>query len=238
VVPRNEGDLALIRAKSRASLTPADMEFILDTLSGEHREKAAMTSLLEEKDFMDRLLERDEIFNRMVEEKKFMEISPYFYFYIMIRHGFKCSGIDNREVSDYIATLLVEFAERERLYRISGAHDEIFHYIIDLIGHLEGSDSRNRFLIRTHIGNYSLFLLGLFIDYIRENHKYGRYLTGVEYYESMGSVNYRMAADNQFAEQLDLVDVLTFMGDRFHDIRKSLNNISKEYFHLRAIREN
>ncbi len=228
----------MIRARSRASLTPADMEFVLDSLSGGRGEKEAMTSLLEERDFIDHLLEREELFERVVERKRYMEISPYLYFYIMTRHGLKCSGIDNRDVSDYIATLLAEFAEKGRLYRISVADDEIFHYIIDMLERIDGADSRKRFLIRTHIGNYSLFLLGLFIDHIRENHKYGRYLTGVEYYETMGSSNYRLAADNRFAEQLELVDVLTFLGEKFHDVRKSLNVLSKEYFHFCHIGEN
>ncbi len=223
-----------MRARSRASLTPADMEFILHALGRNDQKKSAIIELMSEEDFVDHLLDRDELFDRVVREDEFTRISPYLYFYVVTRHGLIGSGIENRRVSDYIATILVEFVTRERLYRISVAHDEIFHYVVDLLAYLDRADQKGRFLVRTHIGNFSLFLLGLFIDYVEANHQFRRCLQGVNYYEDMGSSNYRLAAKNRFAEELDLADVLEEMAEKFHLIRRILNDLSMRYFHFRS----
>jgi len=213
-----------------------DMDFILNTLSrGDRKKKAIEKLIIREKNFIDHLLDRVELFDQIAREREFTRISPSLYFYVLMRHGLKRSGIDNRAVSDYIATLLAEFVIRERLYRVSITHDEIYHYVVDLLGSLDGADPRNKFLIRTHIGNYSLFLLGIFLEYIRSNHEYGRSIPGINYYEEMGSTSYIVAAENRFAEQLELVEVLTLMGENFHIIRKSLNYISENYLHLHSV---
>ena len=224
----------MIKARSRVSLTPLDIDFILHVFSEGDRRVEAIKALLRDRDFLDHLLDRPELFDHVVRGKAFTWISPALYFYVLIRHGLRRSGIDNRDVSDYIASLLVEFAARERLHRISYAHDEIFHYIVDLVGYLDGANLRDRFLIRTHIGNYSLFLLGLFIDHVEAGQRHGRRITGVNYYEDMGSTSYRLAAGNRLAEQLNLVDVLTLLAENFHFIRTFLNRIAREYLYPSA----
>jgi len=220
--------------KSRARLTPADMNFILEALSGGDRKKRAIKQLMSEKSFIDHLLDRAELFDRIVHEHGLTRISPSLYFYVLARHVMLAEGVDNRRVSDYISSMMVEFLVRERLYRVSLAHDEIFKYIVDLVAYLDGADSRDRFLIRTHIGNYSLFLLGLFPEYIRARNRFRKYCPGETYYEDMGSINYRLAADNRLAERLELSDVLSVLGDRFHVIRTSLNHIAHRYLHLQS----
>ncbi len=223
-----------MRARSRASLTPADMEFILNALDRKDRKKSAIIELMSEEDFLDHLLDRNELFDQVVRDDEFTRISPFLYFYVVTRRGLRDSGIENRRVSDYIATILVEFVARERLYRISIAHDEIFHYVVDMLGYLDRTDPWGRFLVRTHIGNFSLFLLGFFIDFIETNHQFRRCLQGVNYYEDMGSSNYRLAAKSRFAEEFDLVDVLEEMGEKFHLIRRVLNDLTVRYFHFRS----
>jgi hypothetical protein len=223
----------MIRTRARARLTPTDMEFILESVAGDEGQRRAMMALAREEDFVDRLLDRPELFERIVGERKLTRISPSLYFYVLMRHGLMESGIDDRDVADYTATLLTDFAARERLYRISPAHDEIFETLVDMLGWLNVADRRDRFLIRTHIGNYTLFFLGLFIDHLRARERGRTAFPGVHYYEDMGRMSYREASENQLAEQLDLAGVLSVMAGEFHRIRKSMNRITRRYLHLR-----
>src|SRR6266566_4470486 len=69
---------------------------------------------------------------------------------------------------DLLAALLLEFGDHDRHVRIRRTDDETYHYLVDMVEDLTGLDDAGEraFLLRVHLGNYSLWLAGLFPDYI------------------------------------------------------------------------
>jgi hypothetical protein len=86
------------------------------------------------------------------------------------------------------------------------------------------------FLQRAHVGNYSLFLSGIFHE---NTHR--RSLRGapdLEFYEKIGRTNYQIVASHSAARRCELNDVYEELGDRFHDVRLALNQLSDELLNL------
>src|SRR5438128_3590518 len=80
-------------------------------------------------------------------------------------------GWPDFNVSDYISKLLVEFTRTDHLYRIKSAKGEQLEAVVDLLYESEvthGSRSFERERdVHQHIGDFTLFMAGLFPEYLR-----------------------------------------------------------------------
>src|SRR5581483_8101373 len=76
-----------------------------------------------------------------------------------------------------------------------------------------------------HLGNYALWLAGLFPDYIAARHlrKGG---PDVTYYDALGRHGFGMASDHVLADRYGLDGVLRTAADRFPSVRTALNRVS------------
>src|SRR5207245_4551200 len=94
--------------------------------------------------------------------------SPALFTFVAVRHTLRAAGVDDRALADYLAALLLEFGDHDRHVRIRRSDDETYHYLVDMVEDLMGLDDAGEraFLLRAHLGNYSLWLAGLFPDYI------------------------------------------------------------------------
>lgn len=154
-------------------------------------------------------------------------------FYVLIRHALLEVGIDDRSTADYVASLLVEFGRGGRAYRISENSTDEYFYLVDMIAKLAGADARQAFLLRSHLGDFSLWLSGLFPDYL-ESRTRRRGAPPIEYYERMGVTGYRVAARSREAESFGLDQILEGVGEHFGSVRMALNLVSDRYLCPRA----
>src|SRR5690606_34363065 len=99
-------------------------------------------------------------------------------------------GFDDRKLADYVAALLAEFASARRMRRPSEDWDGATDTLVDLVRAMEEADESTRFLLTLHLGNYALFLSGLFSEYI-EYRARRRAAPGLAYYEELGSGHFR-----------------------------------------------
>lgn len=76
--------------------------------------------------------------------------------------------------------------------------------------------------MRAHLGNFSLWLAGVFPDYTtaRRERKGGPDLS---YYEAMGATGYRLARDHQLAQRFGLEEIFARAAQDFRQIRIALN---------------
>jgi len=84
-------------------------------------------------------------------------------------------------------------------------------------------------LLRAHLGNFSLWLSGVFPDYIaarRERHG-GPDFT---YYEEMGARGFRLASDHQLAREWALTEIYHRAAESFERLRVALNRLSDFVF--------
>jgi hypothetical protein len=150
-------------------------------------------------------------------------------FYLLVRHALLESGIDDRVLADYIAALLIEFGKEDRAYRADPAEPGRFLYLVDLVAEMDSPDGRRQFLLRAHLGNYALWLTGIFPDYVTARvHRRGA--PGLQYFEEMGATGYRLAADTPVAADHGIDALLRTAADTFPELRIALNRVSDRYF--------
>lgn len=219
----------MIRANCREKFTAEDFSFIVETLSRDTKNKVALTKLLTDEETRDAVLDHEILFQKVREKKGFSKISPYLYFYILTRRAFLEYKIDNRNITDYVASMLAEFCSIKRAYSISHYHTKAYYYLTDMMIDFLDASSLEAFLIRSHMGNYALFLTGIFPDYVYRKSTYGRKAPGFDYYEKMGSSSFRWASQHKMAIKYSLVEILSNLAERFRHIRIALNRLADKY---------
>jgi len=153
---------------------------------------------------------------------------PALVFYVLVRQALLEGGVDNPVTADFVASVVVAFARTERAYRISEESEEEFHYLVDMIQLLRDADEQRAFLLRAHLGNFSLWLAGLFPDFLEARVR-RRGAPPIDYYDRMGRSGYRLAAGSPQAAKLGVDEILEDVARRFTDVRASLNRLSDRY---------
>ncbi|MDX1568411.1 MAG: hypothetical protein R3223_11465 [Longimicrobiales bacterium] len=229
----------MIMPTIRASFDRRQAHHLIGLLGKDDPElRDAAQRRLEEKG-IDSLLDDPRIQNALLTDVR-SGASPEILAYVLVRQSLLESGIDDRGTADYIASLLLRFGCGNRAYRISDESDEEFHYLVDIVlrgeeerGGGVGSRGRDRrgshtFLLHTHLGNYSLWITGLFPDYL-EARVQRRGAPALSYYEKMGATGYRRAADTPHAESLRIEGILRGVAEDFSEVRRALNRLADRY---------
>ncbi len=216
----------MILPNVRASFGRSEATTILGLLDGGDptAREAANERLREEG--LDALLDDPRTLNRVLTSPH--SASTGLVFYLMVRHALLESGIDDRTLADYLAALLVEFGREDRAHRIDPADPDRYYYLVDLLAAADGPDGRRQFLVRAHLGNYALWLSGIFPDHVTARVQ-RRGAPGLDYFEAMGASGYRMAAASPLATQHGLDSVFSTAADAFPTLRVALNRIADRY---------
>lgn len=227
----NVAIMKLIQPNCRAQFEAEDIEFILNVLGRRIGTAECLIKLLSDQDTRDLILDDDALFHALLERAGCLRISTRFYFYVLVRQVFRRCDIQDRAIADYVAEVLAEFARTERAHYIVPGQDGPFHYFFEILTALRTADDRTGFFLRVHMGNYSLFLSGLFADRIRCRAEQ-RGFPDLKYYEGLGRAGFRMASDHRLAQRYELTHILGTMSDRFETMRMALNNMADRLFSL------
>ena len=218
----------MITASCRTRITREDLTFLIAALEKGDRQRAPLRSLAEDPDALDRLLDSPLLFQRLLEAPKLLDVSPYFFYYVVVRRAFLDHGIEDRRVADYVGALLSQHVHG----RPEGdARQGV--YLVDLVREIaEAPTSEHAFSLQTEVGDRALYLAGVFPDWIYHRRRYGRRPVDIEYYEEMGSRYYAVAARHEAAARLELADVLAFLAEAFVALRQALNDLVDDHLHL------
>ncbi len=223
----------MIKANCRTSFTPKDFAFIVQTLArNSERKRAALWGLLGDSDSLDAILDDDHLLAEATRRAGFSDISSHLYFYLLTRRVLLENGLEDREVADYVACMLAKFCTSQRVHSISSQHKQNYQYLADMFADAAQAPPQEAFLIRSHLGNYSLFMTGLFPDYIFRKSTYGRKSPGFDYYEQMGRSSFHWASKQRMASKLSLVEILEVLAEGFRTVRVALNQLADQYVHL------
>lgn len=222
-------EASVILPNVRASFGPTEVEILLRLLCGRAlaQRRDWERRLLD--DGIESVLDDPRTLSAVMDSGGIAALSPKLTFYVMVRHTLLESGLDDPNVADYVAALLIEFAAHGRPYRIARYDDKTYRYLVELLTDLEDEGSpRRRFLLRAHIGNYALWLSGMFPDFvIARVHRKGA--PGFLYYEDLGASGYLMASESELAGRYDLAGIYRHVADRFRAVRRALNIVSDRY---------
>ena len=153
--------------------------------------------------------------------------SPSLLFYVLVRQSLLEVGVEDREVADYFAAVLREFGARQRATRVDTVDDQDHRYLVDILADLGTATGERQFKVSVHLGNYAIWLSGVFPERIaaQQLRRGGPDLT---YYEHLGGRGYAEAAEHRLAERSGLDDVLRTAADRVRDVRVALNRVSAQ----------
>jgi hypothetical protein len=203
--------------------------FVIDALSRGEADRQPLRELASDPAALDDLLDDPALFRRLLHAPRFLHVSPWFFYYVLVRRAFLDHGIDHRRASDYVGALLSYHVQMRSTEPRSGGGV----YLVDVIAAMaEARTADDAFLLQTRVGDIALFLAGLYPDWIYTRETYGRRPIGLSYYERMGSAYWRAAARTPAAERYDLGDVLEFMAQRFPALRQALNDLVDDHLDL------
>jgi hypothetical protein len=208
----------MIKPNVRASFGRREAELLLALVGpgGEERlREQGFDALLDDVGVLRELLRRDGI----------SRAPAPLVFYLLVRHALLQREIHDRQLADYTAGVLLEFGLQGRAGHVDGGEGEPFTYLVDILGAIERARGEREFLLRVHLGNYALWLAGMFPDHITHRVQ-RRAAPPISYYDAMGATGFRTAAANDMALRHGLGDLFLRVSDHFADVRAALNSLS------------
>ena len=204
----------VITADARSRITAQDLELLCAALG---LRAATLRGL-------DAVLDRREVATFLL-DGKMPGPSPSLFFYVLVRHSLLDVGVDDPSVADYFAAMLREFGVGQRATRVDDVDDQDHRYLVDILAELAVSTGDRQFKISVHLGDFALWLSGVFPERIAAQ-RIRRGGPDVSYYENLGSRGYAEASEHRLAERAGLEDVLRTAAERVHDVRLALNRVS------------
>jgi hypothetical protein len=215
----------MLVANVRSRFSREDAQFALALLvqSGERTAGESEARLRDEG--LDALLDDPRLLRALLSTRLGTSASEPLFLYVVARHAMIQSGEDGTLLADYAASILLHFGLRGRANRIADADDETYDTIAALVGDVDGPDARRTLLVRAHLGNYALWLAGMFPDFI-EHRRWRRGGPPIDYYDEMGQRGFQLAAEHRLANEHGLKPMFALAAERFAVMRVALNRVS------------
>lgn len=218
----------MILPEVRASLGRDEARRLLRLLGREDPEAARRWEEVVSERGLDPLLDDPSTLEAVLEEPGPSSLPAALVLYVLLRHALLDTGIGSRLLADYLASLVAHFARAGRSYRIAEYDDREYRYLVDILEELSEASGRRAFLLRAHLGNFALWLSGLFPDHIvhRVHRKGG---PGLDYYEEMGQTGFLLAADDPYARRESLDVLYRDAASAFVPMRRALNRFADRW---------
>jgi len=154
------------------------------------------------------------------------------FFDRIVRLSFVDLGLRDEPVAEHVAALLTRFARREQLYAIRGAHGERLETVAELLIEIqrawdfqaEDFDPFRERTIRQQIGDYALFMTGLFREHVERR-------SAVGYYVREGKRSYDVVSKIDRSALRPEAPLFSALADRFERYAGALHYMRK--VHLR-----
>jgi hypothetical protein len=221
----------MILPNVRSRLGPADLRLVIVALARHDAAAAARHRRVLLEQGPDRLLDEPGLLEALLAVRSLVQPSPALFAYVAVRHALRAAGIDSAELTDYFAALLLGFGDHDSSARLGVHDDQTYNYLVDIVSDLAaGEETGERaFLLRAHLGNYSLWLAGLFPDRIA----YQRARAGgpdLPYYDELGRQGYDLASRHRLADRFGLAGIYRAAAERFPALRTAFNRLSDRIF--------
>jgi hypothetical protein len=212
----------------RASFGRSEANYVIWLLTrGSEADRDHAEARLREEGF-DTILDDPRTLNALLAHGGFSSAPEPLVFYVLVRHALLEGTVTDRQLADYVAALLISFGRGRRAYRFAEDDGPEYAYLADLVSAAENASGHQQFRLRAHLGEYALWLSGIFPDYIAGKVQ-RRGAPGLDYYEELGASGYRGAADHRDAERNGLDRVYRSCAETFTALRIALNRISDRH---------
>ncbi|HWQ55974.1 MAG TPA: hypothetical protein VN442_19970 [Bryobacteraceae bacterium] len=148
------------------------------------------------------------------------------------RHLVRAAQLDRIDVARYIAGLLVDFTHVDNLYRLRDARgrrlEDVGEMLIASNPLFEARSFIEEREIRRHIGDYTLFLAGLFPEYVARLPRARGRLDSLVDYVKAGKESYAVVASFDQFEFRDQAALFRELSDRFELCIFGLNMAARD----------
>ncbi len=215
----------MIQADLRHTLTRDDAQLALHLVARHStRDRDAAEDALRH-DGIDALLDDARLLAALTEDPRGAHASLRLFAYVVVRHSLRELGEGDRSVADYVASVVVHFADRDRAFRVAVHDDQTYDTLAALLADADAGDPKRSFLVRQHLANHALWLSGLFPDHVTLR-QWRRGGPDLSYYDEMGRRGFLMAAEHRMADSTGLRPVFARAAGEFPLIRHALNRVS------------
>lgn len=213
----------------RSRFTGQDFDFVASALAPEGPH-CHLAKLWQDPDGIREMLDLREIFRCLIESPAAIQVSPRFYFYVMVRHAFLQAELGDVELADYVACVL---AKRVSTDGIDPLQDVTrgFTHAAEFLSFISSSKGRMRYHLQVAAGNQFLVLTGLYPDFIRRRNERGE-APDLEFYESFAQRAFRIAADHSPASHGRSRRIFGTLAEAMPAARRSLNRMAEEFVFL------
>jgi hypothetical protein len=222
--------LSMIQANCRARFTATDFDFVVRTLARSQSESVSLVDLLADSETRDSVLDSPRLIQAILCNDAQLRISSQFYFYVLARYVLRDAGIRDRKLCDYVGSLLENFSRAHALQGPQADDESPRQYLSDMLIALSRATQDEAFLLRAHVGNYSLFISGIFHENTQRRSLRGA--PDIGFYENIGRRNYHLLSSHATARRCELDDVYAELADRFRDVRLALNQLADRLLNL------
>src|SRR5581483_375489 len=191
----------MILPNLRSRLRANDLRVVVLALArGDATRRARYERMLMEQG-PDVLLDDPDLPAALIAIRSLVVPSAVLFIYVAVRHSLLNAQVDDRDLADYLGALCLEFGDHDRHRKVRSHDDASYGYLVEILSDLSQQEERGErgFLLQAHLGNYSLWLAGLFPDYVaaRRNAAGG---PDLPYYDEMGRHGYDLASRHPLAQ--------------------------------------
>jgi hypothetical protein len=144
----------------------------------------------------------------------------------------------DREVAAYVGSLLIDFVHVDHLYRIRNSRgkrlEEVGEMLVESNPLLHAPSFEREREVRKHIGDYTLFLTGMFPEYVATLPRRGLRLDSLIDYVKAGKESYRIVAAFDQFEYRQVAPLFRRLADQFEFCVHGLNRVKSG---LEALRQ-
>ncbi len=216
-------------AASRDRFTCADFDFLTQVLAG-GRKRVCIAKLWEDPDALREMLDLKEVLRGILDSPSAVQVSPDFYFYVLVRHAFMQAGMNDPDMADYVSRVM---AKQTGVHAGDPLHDIAngYTHASDFLAVISSAQGRMKFHLQVAAGNQFLVLTGLFPTFIQKrSERHGAPDLG--FYESFARRSFQGAADNPAGCGKIPRKLLGALAEALPDARKSLNRVAEEFVFL------
>jgi hypothetical protein len=157
-------------------------------------------------------------------------VSPWFYFYVLVRHSLLRSSLDDIALAEYLGSILAERVPVSPSHVLKGIPAGFVH-VVDFLGILDQATGNTRYELLVAAGNQFLVLTGIFPDFIRQrSRRHGA--PGIEYYESFARSSFQEAGQHPLALRQGTSGILDTLTKVLPEARRTLNRLADSLLFL------
>lgn len=213
----------------RNRFTGRDFDFLASVLAS-GGQRLHLAKLWQDPDARQELLDLKEVLRGLLDSPAALQVSPRFYFYVLVRHAFRQNGIEDARLAEYVAGVMTQ--------RVAASPDDFlqdaasgYTRVADFCTLISQAHGRMKFHLQVAAGDQFLILTGLYPGFLKRRHEREGEVD-FSFYESFAQKAFRSAAGAMPARGSAAQETFSILADEFPKVRQSLNRLVEEYVFL------